>query len=51
VGKTNKLQLELMDYIDALETSLGKTAEKELLPPAWRYSRYLCRCWWLSRAV
>jgi UDP-glucuronate 4-epimerase len=28
----NNSPVELMDYIDALETSLGKTAEKELLP-------------------
>jgi UDP-glucuronate 4-epimerase len=28
----NNTPVELMDYIEALETSLGKTAEKELLP-------------------
>jgi len=28
----NNSPVELMDYIDALETSLGKKAEKELLP-------------------
>ena len=30
IGNNNPV--ELMDYIEALETSLGKTAEKELLP-------------------
>ena len=31
IGNDNH-PVELMDYIEALETSLGKTAEKELLP-------------------
>jgi UDP-glucuronate 4-epimerase len=30
IGNNNPV--ELMDYIEALETSLGKKAEKELLP-------------------
>ena len=30
IGNNNRV--ELMDYIEALETSLGKKAEKELLP-------------------
>ena len=32
LNKLNINPVELMDYIEALETSLGKKAEKELLP-------------------
>ena len=50
IGNNNPV--ELMDYIEALETSLGKKAEKRTTTtPTRRCARYLCRCRRSSRAV